>query len=218
MIPLRVLDVGSCYGPYRGYFDTDEGSKLPYRIRGEHTDVDLCPYEGSGVLQCDWLECKFHDKNGNDFGETDIVKSEPSTDGTTRRLVSLPSGSYHVVILCFMLSYLPTREMRLRSCFNALRALSLEGLLCIVSTRTQGPRSGKWIEPWTQCIEGLGFRLAQKVIKSKVILLTFQKVSDLPHLDSQAPGSDPVERYYRDKFVPLLDKYPEGMSLHEQSM
>lgn len=213
-IPLRVLDVGSCYGPYRGHFESlASSSQSSFVIRPEHVDVDLCPYEGSGVLQCDWLECQFHSPSTDSSLARTILSPRKEGASETRALSSLAIGSFDVVIFCFMLSYLPTREMRLRSCFNALRALRAGGLFCVVSTRTQGPRSGKWVEPWTHCIEGLGFKLAQKVIKSKVILLTFQKL-----LSDTELCSDSAEAHYRSNFVPLLKRFPEGLSLHEESL
>ena len=167
---LRVLDVGSCFNPLRGahlplYADGEDckGSSIAMRVDA----VDLCPIPDSGVRQCDWLKVQF----GSDALE---LSSLPS--GAPVRAV-LPC-SYDAVVFCLLLSYLPCSEMRYRAVLHAFCALRQGGLLVIVSTRTQCSRSAPWVDQWVTAIERIGFARVHKCVKSKLVGLSFRKLSD----------------------------------------
>ena len=195
VLSLDVLDVGSCYGPFQQM--VERLPPLPFHIRLEPrvTSLDLCPYEGSSVTKCDWLEVPF-DGDQHRGAASVVAASEIPLEGVVETptpsshqspvssLPSLPVSSFSlrefsqdVTIFCLLLSFMPTREMRFRSCVNAFRALREDGLLVIVSTKTQGSRDvmSSWVRGWKACIESIGFKAVHQVIKSKLVYLSFRR-------------------------------------------
>jgi len=104
---LRALDVGSCYNPlgrkFGDYFDV--------------TALDLCPAPGCEdfVYICDFL---------------DVELGESILEG--RKILSLPTESFDVVVFSFFLEYLPDPKQRLESCRKAQKLLKDGGLLFIL--------------------------------------------------------------------------------------
>ena len=85
--PIRLLDVGSCGSLFDGYAGV------------QPTAIDLCPQQGHGrVMQCDFLHLQVG-------GHMPVV--EPSAEFAGGRLTSLPAGSFDVVVMSLVLSYLP---------------------------------------------------------------------------------------------------------------
>jgi len=85
--PIRLLDVGSCGSLFDGYAGV------------QPTAIDLCPQQGHGrVMQCDFLDLQVG-------GHLPVV--EPSAEFAGGRLTSLPAGSFDVVVMSLVLSYLP---------------------------------------------------------------------------------------------------------------
>jgi len=80
--PLRVLDVGSCYNPFG---ECERWQVLP---------VDIAPATPR-VQFCDFLSVELAD-------ETVIHERNHKTE-----VLSLEKSSYHVVIFCLLLEYLP---------------------------------------------------------------------------------------------------------------
>jgi hypothetical protein len=85
---VRLLDVGSCYNPFK----EAAGFKV--------TALDLCPTDAS-VLQCDFLALQ--------VGGDAPVLTERS--GVTQ-LVSLAPASFEAVTMSLVLNYLPSPELR----------------------------------------------------------------------------------------------------------
>lgn len=196
-VRLRVLDVGSCYGPFEGKHvlcyspvsakdvATATGHNASLQASECCLDVvslDLAPYEGSSVLQCDWLSVPILECD--DEHPEMIVTSSSSVSPDCDGLSSLPppavtriaASSFDVIIFSLVLSYLPSTEMRFEAIAQAHKALREYGLLIVISTRTQGPRSAKWIDDWIGAIESIGFERIHKTIQCKLIGMSFQKV------------------------------------------
>lgn len=90
--PIRLLDVGSCGSLFDGYAGV------------QPTALDLCPQKGHGrVMQCDFLHLQVG-------GHMPAV--EPSAEFAGGRLTSLPAGSFDVVAMSLVLSYLPLPAQR----------------------------------------------------------------------------------------------------------
>lgn len=161
---LQLIDVGACYNPLNG-------QPLSEHVRIDAVGVDLGPYPGSGVRKCDWTALRFT----TDLSEDPHAK-QLASERSTEALEVVPSSCVDAVSFCLLLSFMPTSEMRFRSCVNAWRALRHDGLLVIVSTRTQGSRSLPWLEPWIAAISTIGFQLVRKDVRHSIVGLAFQKV------------------------------------------
>lgn len=236
---LRVLDVGSCYGPFAGktlshywlgqalaqhliHASSPSGTQscvqLPSGVsivdRGNRDDpinaallaipldvvsMDLGPYEGSSVLQGDWLAVPVRDAvaeegklmipSSDEVGcSSSLSLSSPCVavgsswreflelDATGRRLQGIQHGSAHALIFSLVLSYLPTPQMRFDALVKAHDVLENHGLLVVLSTRTQGSRNkGNWIRDWVTSIESIGFVRVHQTIQSKLVGLSFRK-------------------------------------------
>ncbi|RNF07266.1 methyltransferase [Trypanosoma rangeli] len=197
-LPLQVLDVGSCYGPFRG----KEVTNGVLQVSLEVTALDLCPFEGSGVLQADWLAVRFYDVGERRKGATSeavetedgdssndikcataanpgsLVRFSADADGVgkmPRGPLWVARGQFDAVFFCLMLSFLPHPRLRYRACLYAHLALKDGGLLVIVSTRTQCTRRGSWIDDWIACIEGIGFKRVHKHIMGQIVGMSFSK-------------------------------------------
>jgi len=85
-------------------------------------------------------------------------------------------GSMDVVLMSLVLSYIPTPVLRFRALQHALRSLRYYGLLLLVHTRTQGPRSGEWITEWESVLTSLGCVRYVRQIKRHVVCQAFIKM------------------------------------------
>lgn len=92
-----------------------------------------------------------------------------------KQLAGVRASSAHVVIFSLVLSYMPCPRMRYAAIVKAHRVLRPLGLLIVVSTRTQGKRSGDWVPTWVAQISGIGFALMQKTVRHQLVLLAFRK-------------------------------------------
>lgn len=105
---LRLLDVGSCYNPFKK-FDSC------YDI----TALDLCPAPGHEhhVHRCDFLSISIQGKNIHD---------------DDHHVLSLPPNHFDIVVFSFFLEYLPHAGQRVESCKRAHSLLKPGGLLFIL--------------------------------------------------------------------------------------
>lgn len=138
--PLRVLDVGSCYNPFG---ECERWQVLP---------VDIAPATPR-VQFCDFLSVELAD-------ETVIHERNHKTE-----VLSLEKSSYHVVIFCLLLEYLPSSELRLQAVEKAIGALEEGGLLCIVTPDScHQARNSEQLSSWKL---GLGLLGLAKVTYTK---------------------------------------------------
>ncbi|XP_047034684.1 S-adenosylmethionine sensor upstream of mTORC1 [Helicoverpa zea] len=127
--PLKLLDIGSCYNPFRIYDDFDVLA------------IDLCPANTS-VMQCDFLNVNIGPCN--------------MTDGSM--VTELQENSFDVVTFCFVLEYIPSSELRILACQNAYKLLKPGGLLIINTPDSKhvGANS-KIIKCWRYTLAHIGF-------------------------------------------------------------
>lgn len=164
--PIRMLDVGSCYNPFERI--------MPHTVAV--TAVDLCPAVPS-VLRCDWLQVDFGD-SWNVVAPTDAA---PSTEvvpcgGTVR---TLPQSSFHAVVMCYMLSFLPTAGLRWTACMQALRALAPNGLLVIMEPR-RGAQRKQWPQRWAAALRCGGFAPLRVHFMASTAVLAMRKDDECP--------------------------------------
>ncbi|XP_013139599.1 PREDICTED: probable methyltransferase BTM2 homolog [Papilio polytes] len=128
-LPLKLLDVGSCYNPFKNY---------------EYLDVlaiDLCPANNS-VYQCDFLNVGI---------DKEIIIEN-------HRINQLEENSYDIVTFCFLLEYIPNSELRIEACVRAYNLLKLGGILIINTPDSKhvGANS-RLMKCWRYTLACLGF-------------------------------------------------------------
>lgn len=127
--PYKMLDVGSCYNPFKIYDFLDVLA------------IDLCP-ANDFVFECDFLQVPI----GNE-----TVVSE-------NRVKQLKAGSFDIVTFCFLLEYIPSSELRIKACENAYKLLNVGGLLLISTPDSKhvGANS-KLMKCWRYTLAIMGF-------------------------------------------------------------
>lgn len=127
--PIRLIDVGSCYNPFKCYSFMDVFA------------IDLCPANNS-VLQCDFLNVAM----GN---EVKVVNNT---------VIELKEKSFEVVTFCFLLEYIPSSELRILACQNAYTVLKPGGLLIIITPDSKHVGSNcKIMKCWRFTLALMGF-------------------------------------------------------------
>ncbi|XP_022909974.2 S-adenosylmethionine sensor upstream of mTORC1 [Onthophagus taurus] len=126
---LKLLDVGSCYNPFKEFdlFDV--------------TAIDLAPALPD-VLQCDFINLKI----------CEITKISNNT------INSLAQNSFHVIVFSLLLEYLPTPEFRFICCEKAYKLLKPEGLLIIITPDSNHVGvNAKLMKTWRFILAQIGF-------------------------------------------------------------
>uniref|UniRef100_G3MRE7 S-adenosylmethionine sensor upstream of mTORC1 n=1 Tax=Amblyomma maculatum TaxID=34609 RepID=G3MRE7_AMBMU len=127
---IHLLDVGSCYNPFSAYSDIHAVA------------IDLTPAT-EDVIECDFLKLEVVCGNGEDLAE-----SEP------RPLKSLPENSFHAVVFCLVLEYLPSCTQRWTFCKKAASLLRPNGLLFIITPDSKHQqRNATMIASWRKALE-----------------------------------------------------------------
>ena len=191
---IRLLDVGSCYDPFRG------------KPGLEVMACDLQPAQGSPkVYRCDFLELEIssaieeaersHQKR-DEKGEIPLLES-PSPH---QQLTSLPSAWFDVVVFSLVLSYVPSGSRRADAVWKARRLLRPGGLLLIVTPQSTIRLSNSVQLPilreWRGAMEAMGlvFHKCEHLTNAKQIGLAYHTNQDTPAtLDSRPkPGPQPM--------------------------
>lgn len=158
---VRLLDVGSCFNPFKRWDDLDV------------TAIDLCPADPS-VHQCDFLNITIVDKvlfdnvGDNLPGELCSESSPGSPNGGCSEIKFVKS-SYNVVVMSLVLSYLPIPEQRILMIRNSRKLLSnhssdIPGLLLLYekdSILHSAAHYTAFLEHWKTTIAKEGFILCR---------------------------------------------------------
>ncbi|CAK1545699.1 unnamed protein product [Leptosia nina] len=127
--PLKLLDVGSCYNPFKIYCQFDV------------TAVDLCP-ANEHVLKCDFLKVN--------IGMENIIQDNI--------IYQLQESSFDIITFCFLLEYLPSSELRVKACETAYKLLRSEGLLVITTPDSKHVgANAKLMKCWQYTLACLGY-------------------------------------------------------------
>lgn len=126
---LKLVDVGSCYNPFKlyNYFDVFA--------------IDLCPANES-VLQCDFLDTP--------IGTRTVIEDN--------KVKEIGENSYESVTFCFLLEYIPTSQLRITACQKAYDILKPGGLLTVTTPDSKhvGANS-KTMKCWRYAFALMGF-------------------------------------------------------------
>jgi hypothetical protein len=112
---IKLVDVGSCYNPL---------SKLSSSRLFDITALDLCPGHES-VYRCDFLDLTVLPSSTLDASSLPMI-SDPSA-ASPKVLTSLVGGSYDVVTMSLVLSYLPYPLARETMIYKAKQLLKPPG-------------------------------------------------------------------------------------------
>lgn len=141
---IRLLDVGSCYNPFKRY----ESFTV--------TALDISP-ACPDVHRCDFLNIpinneEFDDSNGNAF--------------------TLTSCSYDVVAFSLLLEYMPTSEQRMICCRKAYEILDSEGILIVITPDSKHVgANAKLMKNWRYSLALMGF---SRIKYEKLVHITCQ--------------------------------------------
>ncbi|XP_034232409.1 S-adenosylmethionine sensor upstream of mTORC1 [Thrips palmi] len=128
---LRVLDVGSCYNPFK---------KFP---RFDVVAVDIAP-ASEDVLHCDFLNLEVTDQRSAKLHSNE-------------RIHQLCAASFNVVIFSLLLEYLPSSKQRYVCCSKASQLLAPGGILCIVTPDSKHATANSGImKKWKYALANVG--------------------------------------------------------------
>lgn len=151
--PFKLLDVGSCYNPFRRYPFLDVLA------------IDLYP-ANKNVHQCDILKVK--------IGVKSLFDEE-------MKVIELKKCSFDIVTFCFVLEYIPSSNLRLKACKQAYNLLKTGGLLIITTPDSKhvGANS-KLMKCWRYSLACIGFNRIKYEKLPHMHCMAFRKSS---HID-----------------------------------
>lgn len=130
---LYLLDVGSCYNPFKKFSDF-------YTI-----PIDLVPAT-EDVLQCDFLN-------------VDLVSDKNISD-IKNPCVFLPTDSFDIVVFSLLLEYFPSGKQRWICCKKAYSILKPNGVLIILTPDSKhATANSKIFKSWRYALADIGFLL-----------------------------------------------------------
>lgn len=174
-----VLDVGSCHGGLL--------RRAPSWMKV--VGIDLCP-ANSSVFQGDWLQVPLltGKQNGgqHELGKACEWRSDcvaiscmDSESSVTQSAVvhGIVAGVADAIVMCYMLSFLPSGALRGEACRKAHKALPVGGVLLILEPR-RGAHRKQWYKLWTTRLEGCcGFEHRKTELLLHTVVLLFEKTT-----------------------------------------
>ncbi|XP_065830004.1 S-adenosylmethionine sensor upstream of mTORC1-like isoform X2 [Oscarella lobularis] len=165
---LRLLDVGSCYNPFLSAGSRDF----------DVTAIDISPATDT-VLRGDFLEITCAGA---------LAEGETLSIDASRRLLSLPSQYFDVIVFCLLLSYMPSPRQRWTCCAKARELLRLNGLLLIVTPDSKHHNKNACLmKQWKGAIESIGFRRWRYIKQSHAHCMAFRTIPK-PEQDEDDEG------------------------------
>ncbi len=135
---IRLLDVGSCYNPFKKYEQNQNFTVTAIDISPACPDVHRCDFLNAPVFE-----------HGH-------VERDPSVSASAD--FSFTSCSYDVVIFSLLLEYMPTSEQRLNCCRKAYEILDSEGILIIITPDSKHiGANAKFMKNWRYTLALMGF-------------------------------------------------------------
>lgn len=173
---LKVLDVGSCYNPFKIFkcFDV--------------VPIDIAP-ASEDVFQCDFLNLK-------------IIECCDSIKPEGKQICALPQGAFDVVIFSLLLEYLPCPEQRRLCCINAYKLLSYEGLLIIITPDSKHVgANAKIMKSWRYNLSLLGFSRIKYDKLPHIHCMAFRKSLNI-EIASRWVKLQSTQHFYHKMFIP----------------
>ncbi|XP_044734124.1 S-adenosylmethionine sensor upstream of mTORC1 [Chrysoperla carnea] len=148
---LRLLDVGSCYNPFKAH---DNLFKV--------TAIDLCP-ANVNVKKCDFLK-------------VDCVNSNINLEDDVHEIKQLPAETFDIIVFSLLLEYLPSSDQRVLCCTKAYKLLKSEGILIIITPDSKHVgANAKLMKSWRYTLSNLGFMRIKYEKLAHVHCLIFRK-------------------------------------------
>lgn len=152
---VRVLDVGSCFNPFR---------------KSQHFDVtaiDLCPAT-EDVLKGDFLKI-----------EVCRMAGGPKIIMENNEVSKLPANNYECVVFSLLLEYIPSSGLRLQCCQKAYELLKYEGILIIITPDSQHVgKNASIMKNWRFTLGTLGFNRIKFEKLPHITCMAFRKACD----------------------------------------
>lgn len=126
---IRLLDVGSCYNPFKNYdiFDV--------------LAIDIAP-ANYAVYKCDFTNVQLVNELNND---QNVIQT-------------LLKNSYDTVVFSLLLDYLPSPELRLNACSKAYELLKTEGIMIVILPDSKHVgANAKYMKSWRHTLSTIGF-------------------------------------------------------------
>ncbi|XP_060533545.1 S-adenosylmethionine sensor upstream of mTORC1 [Cylas formicarius] len=125
---LKLLDVGSCYNPFKQFLEF------------EVTAIDIAP-ASSEVFKCDFLTINV---------DRELIIED--------KVISLRESSFDIVVFCLLLEYLPSSNQRFECCQKAYQLLKPEGILVIITPDSKHVgANAKLMKSWRLVLAKMGF-------------------------------------------------------------
>lgn len=145
---IRLLDVGSCYNPFKEY---EEFSVTAIDISPACPDVHSCDFLNTPILQ----------------QNESVVESDN---------ITLTTQSYDVVVFSLLLEYMPTSEQRMICCRKAYECLDIEGILIIITPDSKHVgANAKIMKNWRYTLAMMGFTRIKYEKLAHITCMAFRK-------------------------------------------
>lgn len=176
---IRLLDVGSCYNPFRLHNDFVS------------IGLDLCP-AGEDVLPADFLALDVFDplvpiddrladkQHGTQLKAIKALLryNVDSRIAGQATVTAIPGQLFHAVVFSLLLEYLPEPRCRWLCCVKAHRLLLVGGLLLVVTPDSSHVgRRAQQMKDWRRAIEAIGFSRFSYDKLEHVHCMAFRKTS-----------------------------------------
>lgn len=146
---IDLLDVGSCYNPFR---------KFPeFNV----TAFDIAPAVPD-VLQCDFLNLE--------------ITNEQRTYSNQNAIIGLQKSSFDVIVFSLLLEYLPTSDQRIQCCEKAIELLRTEGILIIITPDSKHVgANAKLMKTWRYTLALMGLSRIKYEKLEHITCMVFRK-------------------------------------------
>nr|XP_039257492.1 S-adenosylmethionine sensor upstream of mTORC1-like [Styela clava] len=159
---LRLLDVGSCYDPFKKYEEF------------ETTAIDLRP-ACETVHKCDFIKVDV----SSDIKEEEKFQQTVTTLSAQQapEISILPSSYFHIVVFSLLLTYIPSPQVRWEICQKAHKVLQTNGLLLIITPDSSHQnKNAALMKRWKNAIEQIGFQRIKYSKDRHLHFMAFRKV------------------------------------------
>ena len=177
--PLSLLDVGSCFNPFKTYieFSTTAIDLCPSNkdvYIGDFLSIDIVKLKAKELIK--WKE--LHNVTESDFDVPPTKKTKILTV-ECKALQFIPSNYFDIVVFSLLLTYIPCPHARWNLCTRAHKVLKTHGLLLIITPDSchQNKHASR-MKQWKMAIEGIGFQRVKYLKSLHLHHMAFRKV---PH-------------------------------------
>lgn len=172
---LRLLDVGSCYNPFKKFTNFDV---LPVDIAAANDEVYLCDFLKVQVGD----RCFIHE---------------------TKQITSLKRNSFDIVVFSLVLEYFPCPLQRLLCCTKAYQLLNTEGLLLIITPDSKHVgANAKLMKSWRFILANMGFSRIKYEKLPHIHCMAFRKSITLEIASRWAQIQDSPNKFLDKMVIP----------------